>query len=204
MHLLGGFLKSESDNRLFCRWMLVPDRAPALTIIIARGLHFTGSAMPPNVYPTSTQCLPDVILRRSFTRPSTALGDWRPGNEARPKYVKFFLWHSTVPLPSRGLIKCLYLCRVHYLFLWCGSGAPLWSTGQVGLIPRSQVSFPDPRSHSQFSGLIFSSQPGLIPSSQLGLIPRSQVSFPVPSQVSFPDPRSHSEIRFIEQLSANH
>ena len=29
--------------------------------------------------PTSTQCLPDVILRGSFTRPSTALGDRRPG-----------------------------------------------------------------------------------------------------------------------------
>ena len=28
------------------------------------------------------QRLPDVTLRRSFTRPSTALGDRRPGNEA--------------------------------------------------------------------------------------------------------------------------
>ena len=35
--------------------------------------------------PTSTQCLPDVILRRSFTRSSTTLGDRRPGNEARQK-----------------------------------------------------------------------------------------------------------------------
>ena len=33
--------------------------------------------------PTSTQCLPDVILHRSFTRPSTAWGDRRLGNEAR-------------------------------------------------------------------------------------------------------------------------
>ena len=28
---------------------------------------------------------PDVILRMSFTRPSTALGDRRPGNEATPE-----------------------------------------------------------------------------------------------------------------------
>ena len=27
------------------------------------------------------QRLPDVILRKSFTRPSTVLGDWSPGNE---------------------------------------------------------------------------------------------------------------------------
>ena len=33
------------------------------------------------------QCLPDVILRRSFTRPSTALGDWRPGNEVTLQLV---------------------------------------------------------------------------------------------------------------------
>ena len=35
------------------------------------------------IYATS----PDVILRRSFTSPSTALGDRRPGNEARFKCV---------------------------------------------------------------------------------------------------------------------
>ena len=29
------------------------------------------------------QRLPDVILRMSFTRPFTALGDRRPGNEAK-------------------------------------------------------------------------------------------------------------------------
>ena len=30
----------------------------------------------------TSRCPPDVILRRSFTRPSTTLGDRRPGNEA--------------------------------------------------------------------------------------------------------------------------
>lgn len=53
-----------------------------------------------------------------------------------------------------------------------------WSYSQIpGLIPRFQVSFPDPMSHSH------------IPC----LIPRPQASFP--------DFRSHSEIRFIDQLS---
>ena len=48
-----------------------------------------------------------------------------------------------------------------------------WSYSQIpGLIPRSQVSFPDPRSYSQLPGLIPSSQLGLIPRSQLGLILR--------------------------------
>ena len=31
----------------------------------------------------ASRCPPDVILSRSFTRPSTVLGDRRPGNEAR-------------------------------------------------------------------------------------------------------------------------
>ena len=34
----------------------------------------------------ASKCLPDVILCRSFTRPSTALGDWRPGNESNTLY----------------------------------------------------------------------------------------------------------------------
>ena len=41
---------------------------------------------------------PDVILRTSFTRPSTALGDRRPGNEAI-----FHLW-----LPKLVLFPCLF------------------------------------------------------------------------------------------------
>ena len=91
-HLSGSFLKSESDNRLFSCWMLVPDRAPALTIIIAAWTALHRSGTTPNVYPMSTsmytQRLPYVILRRSFIRPSTALDDRRPGNEAN-------IWHES-------------------------------------------------------------------------------------------------------------
>ena len=65
--------------------------------------------MPPNVYPTSIQRLPDVILCMSFTRPSTALGDWRPGNETthtRPPQLA-----SLIPrLPCSGT-QTLKLCR---------------------------------------------------------------------------------------------
>ena len=31
----------------------------------------------------TSRCPPDIILRRSLTRPSTALGDRRPGNDAK-------------------------------------------------------------------------------------------------------------------------
>ena len=50
--------------------------------IYARRISHASQRLP---MPTSTPRLPDVILRRNFTRLSTALGDWRPGNEAKTK-----------------------------------------------------------------------------------------------------------------------
>ena len=91
VHLSGGFLKSEvtTDCSVIERLSLI--ERLLWQWLSRRGLHFTRSATPPNVHPTSThiytQRLPDVILRRSFTRPSTALGDWRPGNEANTKVL---------------------------------------------------------------------------------------------------------------------
>jgi len=62
--------------------------------------------MPPNIYPTSTQRLPkhlpDIILRRSFTRSSTALGDWRPGNEATNGALTMILASFPGPLNRPG------------------------------------------------------------------------------------------------------
>ena len=58
------------------------------------------------------QRLPDVILRRSFTRPSTALGDWRPGNEATIRHVE----QSRVEIEGYSIsyFECIAAFRATY------------------------------------------------------------------------------------------
>ena len=77
--------------------------------------------------PTSTQCPPDVILRRSFTRPPTALVDWRPGNEAtscpRGMHLASFPGQS-LPLLSRESLgtrlACIYVYVSFHLLQYSG------------------------------------------------------------------------------------
>ena len=67
---------------------------------------------------------PDVILRTSFTRPSTALGDRRPGNEASP-YLSIYI-PGLIP---RRLPECIHASS--------HSQTPTW-------VYTCLVSFPDP------------------------------------------------------------
>ena len=71
-------------------------------------LHWKGSQ-----FRSRGSSLPDVILRRSFTRRSTVLGDWRPENEATyliVSIVKVGIWcpvaeqseHAAVRSPQPG------------------------------------------------------------------------------------------------------
>ena len=56
---------------------------------------------------------PDVIIRRSFTRPSTALGDRRPGNEARSNWFGDMSKSEVCRYFIRG--RCTYGDRCKYL-----------------------------------------------------------------------------------------
>ena len=83
VHLSGGFLKSEKWQQTVLSlnscpwWSACFDNNYCAATALHRKCH--AFQRLPNVYP---QCIPDVILHRSFTRPSTALDDWRTGNEA--------------------------------------------------------------------------------------------------------------------------
>ena len=113
---------------------------------------------------------PDVILRRSFTRPSTALGDRRPGNEANFSSIVLRLLHPfpqphpspplpSPPLPSpqppifcgrdhllspKPVFFCLFVCLFVCLFLQWGSQGTVLSIFVKRCIFEGKKIYQDP------------------------------------------------------------